>query len=248
MKKSFKLQRVAPFLLITSLLFTGCGKKSDCENPTSHVHLYTKEFANGSTISTYFDDEHLNRANYQWQPDLIYIEKANESFYKAKGSKNLFEGADEENFQYLYKLMASNHDYLMFYYEYEEIEEYTEKDSDGEEHTYTRTIHHDGWHSNPYDSDNTGKTRLYHPRYYAYRILFDEEKQEFYLDKRSQLVDDIRKVLPEYPYTSENCVEEVYETYYFPNRELPYLRPEDFDRFEHPDLSNTTPSYYKTFN
>ena len=32
------------------------------------------------------------------------------------------------------------------------------------------------------------------------------------------------------------------------NRELPYLRPEDFDRFEHPDLSNTTPSYYKTFN
>ena len=244
--KKYSLKRAVPYVLITSMLLTGCGKKSDCSDPTSHVHLYTKNYSNGITISTYFDDEHLTRSGYEWHPDCIYINEDDESFYKEKNSRNLFEAKDEDNFRYLYRLMASKHDYLMFYYEYDEEIEYTTKDEDGNEVKHKETVHRDGWTSNAYDSNNTGKTMLCHYRYFAYRILFDEAKHNFYLD-RSHAVDDIRNVLIDYPYTCEDCTDVVSETYYFSRWELPHLNAEDFDRFNQPDLSNTTPYLGRTF-
>ena len=234
--KKYKLQKIVPYLLISSMLLTGCGKKSECENPTRHVHLYTKEFNNGIVISTYFDDESLERSGYQWQNDIIEITKTDEELYHVLNSHNLFNGID--NWEYLYRLMASQHDYLKFYYEYDTVETYTETDSKGNTTVHTRTVHHDGWHTNPNDSDNTGKTRLYHHRFYAYRVLYRDG--HFVLD-RSPLVDDIREVLEDYPYVCENAVEEVYETFKFARHDLPYLRAEDFDTFAHPNLSNTTP-------
>lgn len=133
--------------------------------------------------------------------------------------------------------MATHHDYLLFYYEYTTVESYTTTDSDGNVEIKTRTVHHDGWHSNPYDSDNTGKTRLYHHRYYGYRIVYKDGKFKV---EQSPLVDDIREIINEYPYFSENCVTTVYEQFRFSEWELPYLSPEDFDIFVGPDLENKT--------
>lgn len=179
------------------------------------------------------DDEHLNSSGYQWNEEYIEINKVDESVYKLFKSNKLFEGTN--NWDYLYNLMASQKDYLKFYYEYTTTETYTTTDSDGNQTTHTRTEHHDGWHTNPYDSDNTGKTRLYHHKFYGYRVIYESDKFKL---ERSPYVDDIREIINEYPYFSENCVIEVYETFYFNKYELRYLSPEDFDVFDGPDLEN----------
>lgn len=235
--KKCKLQRVVPFLLISSMLLTGCGKKSDCNLPTRHVHVYYKNITGTVTIYTYYDDEHLERNGYTWQPEMLEITKTDEDMYKLLNSKNLFDGYN--NFNYLYYEMANNHDYLKFYYEYETTETYTTTDSKGNVEVHTRTVHHDGWHTNPNDSDNTGKTRVYHHKYYGYRVLYQDGK--FVLD-RSPLVDDVREILEEYPYVCEKGYEEVYETFKFSRSELPYLSPDDFTCFDHPNLDNTSPT------
>ena len=234
--KKFKLQKIVPFVLISSMLLTGCGKKSECDYPTRHVHLYTKSFNNGVIISTYYDDESLERNGFQWNEDFLEITKTDEALYKVLNSHNLFVG--EDNFDYLYREMASNHDYLKFYYEYETVETYTETDSKGNVTVHTRTVTHSGWHDNPRDSDNTGKTRLYHHKYYGYRVIYKDGKFEL---ERSRLVDDVREILQDYPYVCEKGYDEVYEQFKFSRSELPYLSVDDFETFGHPDLSNTTP-------
>jgi len=239
--KKFKLQRVAPFLLATSILLTGCGKKSECDLPNRHVHLYTKNITNNITINAYFDDEHLTRGGYNWTDNTMDITKVDEQIYNLMTNNGLFNGLD--NWEYLYYEMANNHDYLEFYYEYETTETYTTTDDKGNVEVHTRTVHHDGWHTNANDSDNTGKTRLYHHRYYGYRIV--EENGKFKLE-RSPLVDDIREIINDYPYFSEKGYDEVYETFKFSRHELPYLNPEDFECFNHPDLTNTTPTLGKS--
>ena len=35
--------KLLPYLMALSIVLSGCGKKSDCEIPTRHVHRYTKQ-------------------------------------------------------------------------------------------------------------------------------------------------------------------------------------------------------------
>lgn len=226
-------KRVIPYALILSMILTGCGKKSDCEIPSRHVHRYTKQVTEDIEIEKYLDNEHLNVHGYDWNEEYIEITQEDEQLYKVLNSHDLFEGAN--NWDYLYNVMASHHDYLMFYYEYWTTETYTTTDSDGNVEIHTRQVYHDGWHKNPYDSDNTGKTRLYHHRYYGYRIVFENGK---YKVEKSQAVDDIRSIINDYPYFTEKCTTEVYEQFRFSRYELPSLSPEDFDVFTGPDLTN----------
>lgn len=229
----YTLTRIMPFTLATAILFSGCGQKSECDIPTSHVHRYTKQFTEDIKIETYRDSEYLNYSGYNWHEDYIEINKVDEELFKLLGSKKLFEGT--ANWKYLYNEMATHHDYLMFYYEYYTTEYYTTTDSDGNTTTHTRIVRHDGWHNNPNDYDNTGKTRLYHHRYYGYRIVYENGK--FQVEK-SPAVDDIRQIISDYTYFTEDCITKVYETFNFKRSELPSLSPEDFDTFIGPDLEN----------
>ena len=233
--KNLVLRKLTPLALATALVLSGCSKKSECEIPSRHIHRYTKQITGNIEIERYIDSESLTVSGYNWNQDYIEMTKEDEALYKLLNSKGLMEA--DENWDYLYYKMANNHDYLKFYYEYDTVETYTETDSEGNVEVHTRTVHHDGWHTNPNDSDNTGKTRLYHHRYYAYRVVYKNGK--FVLEKSPE-VDDIREVLADYPYVSESCVTEVYEQFKFNRRELKYLNPEDFDTFNHPDLSNTS--------
>ena len=230
MNKS-QLSKLMAYLLSITILASGCGKKSECEIPTRHVHKYTKGFSDGTTITKYLDSEYLNHFGYNWNEDYIVINKVDEKMYDKLS--NLFLGTD--NWEYLYNVMAKQEDYLMFYYEYTTIETYTTTDSDGNTTYHTRTVHHDGWHSNPYDSDNTGKTRLYHHRFFGYRLVYINGNPKL---EESPAVDDIREIINDYQYFPEDCVTEVYETFKFNRLELPYLTPSDFDTFNGPDLSN----------
>lgn len=227
------LKKVMPFALTATILLSGCGKKSGCEIPTSHVHKYTKVVTDDITIEAYFDDEHLNLSGYTWNADYIEINKVDEALYKALYSKGLFDG--KTNWDYLYNQMAIHHDYLEFYYEYTAVESYTEVDSEGNTTVKTRTVEHDGWHTDPNDLNNTGKTRLNHHRYYGYRVIYKDGKFKL---EQSPAVDDIREIIDDYPYFSEYCVTEVYKTFNFNRSELKYLSPDDFDTFTAPDLEN----------
>ena len=132
--------------------------------------------------------------------------------------------------------MAHHHDYLRFYYEYwtTEIETYT--DSEGNTQTRTKRVHHDGWTDNPYHSDNTGRVRLYHHMYYGYNLVYKKGK---YRLEQSPLANDVREIIFEFPYFSEDCVTTVYKEYYFNKYILGSLSPEDdFNPFKQPDLGN----------
>lgn len=227
------LVKIAPYVLMAGLTISGCGEKSECELPSRHVHKYVKQFDNDIKIEKYMDKETLDYFGYHWTDDYIEITKDDEKVYKIIDRKGLFEG--KNNWEYLYNKMATHHDYLEFYYEYTTIETYTVTDDDGNVEVKTRIVEHNGWHRNPYDSDNTGKTRLYHHRYYGHRIV--NKNGKFKLEE-SPAVDDIREVIEMYPYFSEDCISLVYEQYRFSKYELPYLRPEDFDVFKQPDLGN----------
>lgn len=235
------LIKIAPYVLVTGMIISGCGEKSECELPTRHVHKYIKQISDDIKIEKYMDDERLNIYGYKWTDNYIEITKNDEKIYKIIDGKNLFEG--KNNWEYLYNMMASHHDYLEFYYEYTTIETYTVTDSEGNVQVKTRTVEHNGWHTDPYDSDNTGKTRLYHHRYYGYRIVNNNGKFRI---ETSPAVDDVREIIYDYPYFKEDCVTEVYEQFKFSKRELPYLSPEDFDVFEGPDLENKDLSIEKT--
>lgn len=224
-------KKILPYALVAAMAFSGCGKKSECEIPTRHVHKYVKQVTDDISIEKYLDDEHLNSFGYQWSEDYIEITKDDEKVYKA--IKGLFEGVN--NWEYLYNEMATHHDYLEFYYHYTTLETYTTKDSNGNTSVHTRTVHHSGWTKNPNYLHNTGETRLYHHRYYGYRIVYKNGKFKL---ERSDAVDDIREIIDEYPYFSEDCVTTVYKEFEYDESMLRYLSPDDYDVFTQPDLEN----------
>lgn len=230
----YDLKKIIPSVgLAMAILLSGCGEKSECEIPARHVHKYTKPITDEIIIETYLDDEYLNISGYYWNEEYIEINKVDEALYRQLNSRFLFDGVT--NWDYLFYFMASNHDYLMYFYEYTEVVYHTKKDSEGNEKVEREEIHHEGWHTNPYDSNNTGDVRVYHPRYYGYKVVY--ENGRFRLEK-SREVDDIREVINDYPYFSENCVTEVFAKFHRSPYELPYLTPADFNAFVGPDLSN----------
>ena len=222
-------------LVLASILLSGCAEKSGCDLPTRHVHKYVKNLSNGLTITKYLDSEDTSIHGYDWTNEYILINKVDEKFFDI--TKGMFLGAD--NWDYLYNVMASKEDYLKFFYEYDSTETYTETDSDGKTHIKTKTVHHEGWHTNPYDSDNTGKVRLYHHRFNGYRVVY---KNNYFTLEKSDAVDDIREIITEYPYFYEKCTTEVYFQFKVDKHQLPYLSPSDFDVFKHPDLENKSMS------
>ena len=225
-------KKIIPTILMSSLLLSGCSEKSDCDLPNRHVHLYTKNINNDIVISKYMDNEKLKVGNYDWNSNYIEITKEDEKIYKLL--KNKFNGLD--NFDYLYYLMENNKDYLEFYYEYYTNEIYYTTDGKGNMQMHTRLVHHDGWTEDPYYSNNTGRTRLNHYRYYGYRIV--NKNNNYVLDK-SHLVDDVRDIIFDYSFYDEKPYSIVSKEFEFNYYELPNLNVNDFyNEFEHPNLEN----------
>lgn len=225
--------KLMPIALLASILFSGCGEKSECDIPTRHVHLYTKEISDEIIIQKYMEDETLNNWGYKWHENYIEVNSIDANVYHLLEGKGLFLG--EDNWEYLYDKMANTYDYLSFYYEYETVIEHEVTDSDGNKRIEKEKIKHTGWTQDPNYMHNTGETRLYHHRFFGYQIIC--ENGRFRLVK-SPLVDDIREAIFTYPYFSENCTQEVFTTHYFSPYELPRLSVEQFTDFKGPDLTN----------
>ena len=233
MKKTNQI-KILSYILASTLLLSGCEKKSECNLPTRHVHKYIKQATEDISIEAYFDDEHLEILepgdNYHWTQDYIEINKQDEKLYRTL--RGLFDGVT--NWNYLFYRMANAHDYLEFYYEYDTEEVRTRTTSDGKKEKYTETVHHSGWHYNASDSNNTGRTRLCHHRFYGYIVVLQNGKYQLI---KSPLVDDFRYIIDTYPYYSEYCTEVVTKEFKFNKYELRYLSPDDFNVFEGPNLT-----------
>ncbi len=235
--KKYKLQRTVPFVLISTLALSSCAPQSECALPARHVHLYTKPVTGSVIIEKYVDSEDLTRGDYNWHKDCIEITKTDEELFRLLGNNNLFSAYN--NWDYLRYEMSSHHDFIEYYYHYTTTRIVTTTDSKGKTHTKLVTDTHSGWTSNPSYSHNTGRIRIGHHRYYAYRVNYTNNGFQL---ERSPLVDDIRQVMEEYPYVKEEGNEVVYKEYEVNKERLPYLKLQDIDPFTGPDLTNTSPS------
>ena len=240
--------KILPYMIISSLILNGCGvEKANCDLPNRHVHLYTKDI-DSVTLSRYLESEALVDDGWYRNDDYINITSNDAKMYKLldKGDSifhnNLFNGLN--NFDYLYNEMAKDEDYLEFYYARDVVVTWTTTDSDGKKISHTRVDHEEGWHSNQFSPDNTGRVRLCHHRYFAFRPYIKNGKLEL---EESKPVDDIREVLEYYIYVSEDFSTIVTKEHYLLPVQLLSLSPEDFvDDFDHPDLENHTKYLTKT--
>ena len=229
---NLKLKRTAAFVLALSipLATSGCSKKSGCELPSRHFHLYIKD-SNLGTISKYIDSENTDYWGYEWTPDYIEVTKEDEKAFDAM--YGLYDGKD--NWDYVFNYMKhKSKDWFEFYYKYYTEETETYEDSDGKTRTKTKRVKHSGWSTDPTHRGNTGETRLYHNRFYGYRIVFKNGK---YIKERSNDVDDVRDIIDDYPYFDEEFSNSCYHTFNFSSSRLTSLNVEDFyDYFNHPRL------------
>lgn len=217
-------------LLAIPFFLGGCAPKSDCKLGKNHVHKYVNR--NNGVIS-YINSENLSYGDFDWQEEYIEINIDDQAFYEAK--KSMFYGPD--NWEYLYNVMSSKHDYLQFYYEYTTDDTITMVDADGNVSVFPSTTTHTGWSTNPNDSDNTGRMRICHNRFYGYNIVYNHETKK-YEKVKSPLVDDIREIINDYPYFDKECSAVVSNEYKFDRKQLPSLKLSDFNDFTGPDLEN----------
>lgn len=222
---------IAPYVLGAGLLIGGAlsvQHPEQCDvTSTYHVHLYTREIGN-VTIHKWLNSEN-NTFSYIKHDDFLPVTTFDLEVYHKLDNRSLFEG--KENIDFIHYQIRNNRDYMKFYYEYEESHE--EKDEDG--NTRIVTTEYDGWSTNPRHKGVTGKTKVYHTRYYAYKLVQRDGQLEL---EKSPSVDDIRTILNEYPYVSESTNQEVSETFYFSPFTLPYLNLEEFDPFYTPTVEN----------
>lgn len=217
-------------LLPIPFLLSGCAEKMDCDIKEDHVH----KFINKKTkVVTYIMSEMNPSYGYEWQKENFKITEDDYNFYTTKGP--LFDGV--ENWRYLYAVMASKSDYLEFYYEYETDDYVSQTDEDGNECGYWTTTTHTGWTRDPYYMHNTGRVNLCHHRFFGYDIVYNTQKKK-YERVESRLVDDIRDIINDYPYFPDDCSRVVNHEFNVNKRELPHLKPSDFNYFHGPDLSN----------
>ena len=239
--KDIKVKKIMPrvvALLFIPFILVGCSKKSDCDVKARHVHLYKKN-ARNAVIQTYLNSEDMRTYDgYNWNKEYIEVTTEDLEFYKTK--EKLFDGA--LNWDYLYNIMKSQKDYLEFYYYYTEDYYVSCTDEDGNECGYWATDTHQGWTQNPNYRGVTGKVRVVHSRFFGYRIVKKDGK---YVLEKSKSVDDIRDVIQNYPYFSEECINKVNREYQVDRNKLSSLKVQDLDEFTGPDLSNTSISKAK---
>ena len=236
------LKRILPTMLITTLLLTGCNKtKEACNVKDPHLHLYQKEISSSQVLSSYFNSEEEDYQGFTKTDDIKLMDEYDQAFYAAIGDTPLFEGIYHWN--YLYNLMCKHQDYIRFEnisYENVEIEVYDTEGNRGTKHVLIPTKSYKEKH---YASGNTGVVRIYHHLFYGYKV--EERDGKLQLIK-SPLVDDIREVLEEYPYFTENCFEIVTKDIEFTPSTLGFLSADSFTCFNHPDLENKSMSLDKT--
>ena len=178
-------------------------RKSDCNLPYSHLHVYEYKYGD---IETVFHSERINLHGFKWtdrvesygEDDLDRI-----NYMEDKRLVSVY-----RNMDYLVDYMENNSDYeeYEYWYEKKEIDYYVDEtgkrvmSSSGnvrpvykyvKKYDYTTDIDH---------NNLTGDARTVHTKYYLYKI--DKNNDGKFTMNKSELVDDITdsELVEYYPY------------------------------------------------
>jgi hypothetical protein len=155
------------------------------------------------------------------------------------------------NMNYLYNQIYSNsHDVLEFYYYYETRDEVTKEDEDGNEYTEVQINIHDGYSTDPYHHDNTGKIKITHTMFVLNKVIYKNGKWTLDTIK----VDDPQEYWNEYNYfkiptwiDNQNNLTTVYvERDDYEVYQLPFLNVDEITPFTNVDT--TTEGYRKWYS
>ncbi|MBP3634841.1 MAG: hypothetical protein J6J17_00060 [Bacilli bacterium] len=198
-KKRLKRLKYAALSLALVTSLTGCGKKADCEIKEDHAHLYTNDEGYCRYI---MDKEYLKYEGYERNDDYILITEDEKSLYKFFDKNNLL--LIEDNIDTILQNQAENKDYIEYRYSYIYNQPIPNYMLIGKEtylyYTYITTTMY-SWTRDANHANLTGEQRKCHYVYTAYKIEKDENGKFVLIP--SEPVDDIRKVMEEYPYIKE---------------------------------------------
>jgi hypothetical protein len=161
-------------------------KNSGCTFQGFHLHKYTK-----GDLTRFMISEKLRKDGYDWTPEVVRLDEKDIEGAEFIQKKRLL--AISYNEEYLKKLMARNQDRVEYEYEYED---------DEWNGGYFETVTDYDWTSDINQDGITGRRRLCHRVYQAYKVVEDEDGE--YELVGSPLVDDIMTVKDEYPYFRED--------------------------------------------
>lgn len=215
-------------LLPIPFLLASCCKQDDCNINGSHIHKYVGSNKKG-TITNFFNsdkkyifvdyidnyDGMCKSFAYKRDSDYFGITDDDKAFYEAKGTK-LFNGKD--NWDFLYNIMASKHDFLEYQYQAD----------DGVGGIFRN------WSQNKY-TNITGKVRVCHYQFCGHKLTYKNGK---WIDERSPFVDDVREIIDEYPYFELDCYTVVTKEYELSRDSAKNVALFDLDDYEQPDLDD----------
>lgn len=185
--------------LVSATTLAGCEKKADCDIGSSHLHKYV----NTEGYIRYIDKEYLKYEGYEWTSDYIEATKEDIKTRELMDKKDLLR--IDENLETIKNIQQANSDFLEYRYSYIFLQSIPHIFSNGKmtftTFTYVPVTHY-SWTNDSEHSNLTGEKRLCHYMYRAYKIEIDEKGREVLIP--SEYVDDITKVMDEYPYIKKD--------------------------------------------
>ncbi len=176
-------------------------KKSSCDIIGYHQHVYTK-----GLLTRCIACEKLRKDGFEWGPHVVSILPKDEKYAQFLESKKLIN--IDRNLDYLKDQMANNIDYIEYERATEPNEPYSLVQIDDDNVMFVPNETEYDWTDNPKSEGLTGRRRLVHYMYQAYKV--EQKKNGKYKLVKAPLADDITLISSEYPFFREDSRRVVY--------------------------------------
>lgn len=199
-EKKMKKLVGSSLVLMMGLPMVACSEKSNCNIKEYHAHKYVNP-KNG--MIRYIDKEYLEYEDYEWQEDYKVLENGDKDKMKYIDKKDLL--AIKDNLDLIENITKKHEDFIAYEYSYEYTVSVPHVIKVGKTYVTSYSHHKKIGYSltrNPEHENLTGKQIQCHYMYEAYRIKRNNKGK--YELVSSGLVDNLAKVMKEYPYINEN--------------------------------------------
>lgn len=195
-KEWFKRILATGLIIANLVTFTGCAKTVDCDIEEDHAHYYVSE----EDIGRYIVSEKSTVSGLERTEEYVYVTPEEAELLKFMNKKDLYK--IDENMDAIKDIEQSNKDYTEYRYMYIYLQPIPIPHPTGKSITISYSympVPMYSWTTNQ-NRNLTGETRVCHHMYYGYRVYQDENGK--YKMEKSELVDDISELPPEYQYIS----------------------------------------------
>lgn len=201
-KEWFKRILATGLIIANILTFTGCAKTVSCEIPEDHAHYYVSQEYD---MGRYIVSDKSNVSGLEITEGYIYVNEQEAELLKFMNKNNLY--SIEENIDSIKTIENNNKDYTEYRYKYIFMQPVPIVHSNGKfSHVTYQYIPIPKYSWTTDQTRNlTGETRTCHHMYYGYRIYQDDNGK--YKMEKSELVDDITELPPEYKYVGKDFTE-----------------------------------------